>query len=208
MNNFEEACKISCEEWVNSFHIPENYVYNSKKMTKYINGLAKKIWNGKYHRITKNTIRFIIVAAIILSLTATVFAVPVSRDFIISTFADHSIYSIASFEKSKKVNSLSIEYVPEGFTQSDIIESSEYISKTYINQDLYFTVTKYNIKTDISFDTEEYTYKEINANGITYVIYSSNDTVTGIIWNDNAYSFVIYGNCDESELLTIAEHIK
>lgn len=68
MDVFKEAVILSCENWVNSIELPiEKHVF-SKKFEKNMSILFDKMRGDKYHKFTRKTTRFLIAAAIILSL--------------------------------------------------------------------------------------------------------------------------------------------
>lgn len=204
MTAFEETCLLSCEQWVDSFpsDIPKH------KFSKHHNDNMKKLLDGNQqkekYKLSKKTIRFLVVAAILLSLTITVFAIPSCREFIITKFFNHSEYNVSDISNAKQVKSLIINYVPNGFEK---VEDYGY-SSVYRNGDKEFIVEKSMITASIGYDTEFYDDEIIEINGVEAVYYKSNDVNGGIIFNDGEYIFWISGNLSKEELVKIAQNIE
>ncbi len=204
MTVFEETCLLSCEQWVDSFplDIPKH------KFSKQHNDNMKKLLNGtqqkEKHKFSKKTIRFLIVAAILLSLTITAFAIPTCREFIITKFFDHSEYNISDISNAEQVKSLTINYVPDGFVKT---EDYGYLY-VYRNGNKEFVVQKSMLSASIGYDTEFYDDEIIEINGIDAVYYKSNDVNGGIIFNNGEYIFWISGNISKEELVKIAQNIE
>lgn len=209
MDVLKEACILSCEEWLSSIeNIDEEHVF-SKKFEKEMNKLCDKMRGDKYHRFTRKATRFLIVAAVIFSMTITAFAVPASREYIIKKFLTHSVYSITDVDNINNIETLNIGYVPTGY-----IKGSEYTSEiitqiTYTNSetDRWFTVSKYRNDSEIMFDTEEYEKDEIEIDGIKYITFKSSDSANGVIWNNDKYIYKISGSVDNNELIHIAKSV-
>ena len=85
MTNFEKACLMSCEKWVSSFSVKDDFVF-SKSFDKRMDILTDKMRNNKYHRMSRKTMRVLIVAAIILSFATTAFAIPSTRKYLIMVY--------------------------------------------------------------------------------------------------------------------------
>lgn len=204
MTVFEETCLLSCEQWVDSFpsDIPKH------KFSKQHNNNMKKLLKGNQqkekYKFSKKTIRFLIAAAILLSLTITAFAIPLRREFIITKFSNHSEYNVSDTSHAKQVKSLTVNYVPNGFEKT---EDYGY-SCVYKNGDQEFVVEKSMITASIGYDTEFYDDEIIEINGIEAVYYKSNDVNGGIIFNNGEYIFWISGNIAKEELVKIAQNIE
>lgn len=208
MNVLQESCKISCESWVASLDFPDEDVVFSKKFTKNMNKLLDKMRSDKYHRFTRKTVRFIAIAAIILSLSITAFAIPSSRNFIIKNFSEYSSYNIADYGDGKRVEELTVGYVPPGYELSEKFESADSYVYTYTNNDSSIHISKEILSTEIDFDTEEGDYKTIELNGIKYVIYYPDMHYTGVIWNNGEYIFSVDGRLDEDEIMCVAKTVE
>lgn len=207
MSILEEACLLSCEQWVDSFaQVPKH------KFSKEHNKAIEKIIypDKKDYRIkfSKNTIKILLIAAILLSVATTVFAIPTCREHILNRFSNHSEYSVASTGNAKNVDSLNVNYVPKGFKL--IEKDTDKLEYTYIyekeNSILY--ISKSMLTTNIHFDTEKYGSENIKINNLNAIYYKINDLNCGIIFNNGEYVFSISGNLNKDELVKIAQNIK
>ena len=204
MSVFEEALWLSSEDWVDSFptNIPKHKF--SKKHNKIINELIYSENEKVKFKLSKRTIKVLIIAAVLLALASTAFAFPESREFIINKFFNHSQYNVVYNGKVKKVDSLTVNYVPSGFEK---VEAHGY-SYVYKNGDKEFVVEKMTIDTSIGYDTEKYDNEIIEINGVDAVYYRSNNVNNGIIFNNANYIFWISGNIEKEELIKIAQNVE
>lgn len=201
MNNFEEACFISCEKWVNSFSDKDDFAF-SKSFDKRMDILIDKMRNNRYHKMSRKTVRALIVAAIILSFATTAFAIPSTRKYIIEQFQDHFSYLVTDVDEIDITEDISIGYVPDGFIKTDEDHSDVGIYCEYTNNSEWFSVLKHPIDIAINYDNNSQEIQKIN--NIDYVIASMNDTQV-IVWNNGQYTYRIIGNIDKLTLITIAE---
>ena len=205
MTAFEEVCLLSCEKWVDSFpaEIP-NHNFSNKHNEKMVE-LFRQEPKDNVHKLSKKTIKILLIAAILLALTATtVFAIPASRKAIVEKLSNHSEYEILEKSKVKPVKSLTVNYVPESFIKVDEDFNYQY----YKNGERHFVVEKSNINAGIGFDTETYDSENIEINGREAVLYRSLNGYIGIIFNDSNYIFEISGNIEKEELVKIAQNVK
>lgn len=204
MNHFEEVCLLSCENWVDSFpaEIPKHKF--SKKHTEKMKEIYQTEPKDNKHKLSKKTIKFLLIAAILLCLTVTVFATPASKEFIIEKFFNHSEYNIVDTNDAKKVTFLKLNYIPAGFEKT---EEYEY-AFLYRKKDKYITVEKCELTANINFDTEKYDSENIQINGIDAVYYRSDNEVKGIIFNNGDYIFIVNGNISKNELVKIAQNVE
>lgn len=201
MNNFEEACLQSCESWVDEFDFYVEYEF-SKEFEKKMRTLFDKMRNDKYHHYTRKTIRFLVVAAIIFSFTATVLAIPTTREYIITKYKDHFSYIVNDVSDIVKVKDFSINYIPKDFIKTDELISTAGITYEYQNDSYWFTVSKTVIDANVNYDISSQKTKTIN--GIDYTIYVTDHNCGGVIWNNGIYIYSVEGNIDENELMKIA----
>lgn len=203
MNNFAKACMLSNEDWINSLPTEIEAYEFSKHHNRQMNKLFSKMRKDKYHKYTKNTLRVLIVAALISSMTITAFGIPQSREFIIKKLFNYSSYTIKDVSDMDIVSNLTVEYIPDEFELIDKFESNNLYYCEYGDYDKYIIISKYTLDNKINFDTETSDYKEILIDNIKYISYNSN-TNSGIIWNSNGYLYAIEGNISNDELLQIA----
>lgn len=208
MNNFVKACISSCEDWVDSLPDEVEPYEFSKQHNRKMNRLFSKMRNNKYHKFTKNTIRILIAAAIILSMAATAFAVPQSREYIIRNLFDHSSYTISNTNNSLKISDLKVGYIPDGFVLTNSLKDENIHMYEYKNNDKFIVINKSNIGNKINFDTEKYNYEKLLINNIEYNIYQTKSNTYGIVWNNGLYTFDIDSNISKDEMLKIAEAIE
>lgn len=205
MTAFEEVCLLSCENWIDSFpaEIPKHNF--SKKHNEKMAELFYQEPKENKHKLSKKTIRILLIAAILLALTATtVFAIPASRKAVIENFLNHSEYEVLDKSKAKPVKSLTVNYVPEGFIKVDEDFNYQY----YENGERNFFVEKCMINAGIGFDTETYDSENIEINERDAVFFGSKNNVNGIIFNDGNYIYKIDGHLDKEELVKIAQNIE
>ena len=94
MTNFEKACKMSAEKWVAS--LPDE-VEAHKFSQKHIDAINEIIYPKpalKVKKLSKKTVRFIIIAAVLLALATTAIASPAFRQFTLKDFSNHSEYRV------------------------------------------------------------------------------------------------------------------
>lgn len=211
MNNFEKACRLSNEQWVNSLPKEiDDYAY-SKRHNRRMSNLFSKMRNNRYHKLTKSAARALVIAAIILSLSITAFAVPGSRAFIIENLSKYSLYKVNSGYSQGFSGNLVCDYVPEGFSvyqehrdENGFINAIEYKS----DNGEWYMVEAVDLNSTVSFDTELYDSKEIEFNGIEYILYKSNENNNGVIWNMNGSVYNLTGHISFDEALEIAKCTK
>ena len=204
MNNFEEACMLSNEDWINSLPTEIEPYKFSKHNNKQMNKLFNKMRNNKYHKYTKNTATAIVAAALISSMTITAFAIPQSREYIISKLFNHFSYTTKDTGCTEIVSGLTVGYIPDEFILTDKFESDTIYSYEYLNDDKYIIISKYTLDNKINFDTEMYESEEIIINNIKYILYDSETENCGLIWNNNEYIYTIRGNISNEELIKVA----
>ena len=204
MNNvLREACILSQEQWINSFLPFEEHVF-SEKHEKKMKALFSRIRNNKYHRLTKNAIRAIIIAAIILSLAITAFAIEIVRSYNTYSLNVGTFYKAAVSDKTMLNESLIVEYIPKEYTL--VLEENEthnMIKKFRSNNGKKIIIEKYISNGVVFFDTEKYPYEKINYDNIDYFYYNY-ENFNCVIWTKNNYTYNINSNLEKDEMLLIA----
>ena len=191
MSEFEEALWLSAENWADSFSTDLPKHKFSKKHNKVINDIIYGKQDKKI-KLSKGTIKVLLIAAVLLAIATTTFAIPQSREYIVDKFSNHSEYNVVDKKKSKRVKSLNVKYIPAGFEKGD----------------RNFVVEKFELSGSVGFDTEHYEPENIKINGIDAVYYRSNNNVKGIIFNDGNYIYIIEGNIGKDELVKIAQNVE
>lgn len=214
MNEFEKACIISNEKWVlelteyfTDFSADE--ITYSHSFERNMSKLIDKMRNDKYHRFTRKTVRFIVAAAVVATITFTALAVEQSRNFIIEQFKTHSVFSVSDTENAQNVEEFELGYIPKGMKKISEINSDIRVTYEYSDDfDNSFMVTKYSAEYNFSISSELGTAKQISINGITYFEYEQSNNCFALNWNDGEYLYHIDGNIDKEELLKIATNIE
>lgn len=212
MKVFEEACRLSCEEWAAT--LPDSPEYTlSKKAEKRLRKIIFDYAGIKKRRVSKRAARIIAIAAIVsaLLIATTAFAVMSQSDFDILGRADMSEYAVADANGQALSSDLQVSYVVDGFelSQTNYDANGNINSLVYMRDlDTFYQVAKYTDSNLLIFDTEEYTSENVNVNGINYTYYKSNDNRNSLIWNYNGYIYRVNGNIPLEEALKIAESIE
>lgn len=211
MNNFEKACRLSNAQWVNSLPKEiDGYAYSARHNRR-MNKLFSKMRDNRYHRLTKGAARALVIAAIILSLSVTAFAIPGSRTFIIEKFSEYSLYKTEEENFQKHSKNLECGYVPEGFSVYQEHKDENgfvYIIEYRSDNDGWYMVEAADLNATVSFDTELYDSEETEYNGIKYVLYKSNEENNGAVWNYGGQIYKISGSITSEEILEIAKCTK
>lgn len=201
MSQFEEALWLSAENWADSFSTDLPKHKFSKKHNKVINEIIYGNQDKKI-KLSKGTIKVLLIAAVLLAIATTTFAIPQSREYIVDKFSNHSEYNVVDKKKSKRVKSLNVKYIPAGFEK---VEDYDFLVQ-YEKGDRNFVVDKLELSGSVGFDTEHYETENIKINGIDAVYYRSNNNGKGIIFNDGNYIYIISGNIEKDELVKIAQN--
>lgn len=208
MTNFEEACKMSAEKWAAS--LPDE-VEVHKFSQKHIDAINEIIYPKpavKVKKLSKKTIRFIIIAAVLLALATTVIASPAFRQFTLKDFSNHSEYRVGDTKKAKVVSSLKLNYIPDEFKIVDKYESVNLFSFSYKNGEQSLEVEKLYLRSTIGFDTENSIKEELQINGADAAYYRTADNWGTVIFNNGEYIYHISGNISKEELVKIAQNVE
>ena len=212
-----EQAVIVPEQMEFSEAIPTEHIF-SEKYTKNISKLIKRQKKSYYPLICTSARRVacIIAAFLIVSMT-TVLSVDALRkpffDFIVSIFSDHS--------EVRSVTEDSIDY-PERIT--DIYEITYDISDYELvysseNEKMLHKEYKYDRQT-ISFiqytfdfgnanvNTENAIVDHVDIHSSDAMIWTDNNMLTHIIWNDGKYVFYITSSVSKDALIEIAKSVQ
>ena len=121
--------------------------------------------------------------------------------------------SDSSHSSEANINSIKINYIPEGMYLKDSFDGDNTRENTYLsfsNEDTYLMINiHHNSNYGISVDNERHNYKEIIINSKkAYSLYDTASNSGTIIINDNDFTVTITGNLKENELMKIAKNIK
>lgn len=208
MSNFEEVCLLSCEKWVDSFpdEIPIHKfskIHKEKMKELFQTEPAPKL------KLSKKTAKLLLIAAILLALTTTtVFAIPGSRKAILEKFSNHDEYVVLDTSKAKKVKSLIVNYMPDGYECVEKIENKEKFTYHFENGGKRIQISKKMLGFGNYYDNEHGGTEEIKINGYDGLIYDFGDSFYGIVFNDGNYIFEIISNENKETIVKIAQNIE
>lgn len=209
MTKFEQACLLAFEDWADDIpdDLPEPEY--SEKHKRWVKKLFNKMRGDHYHRFTTNTVKVMLVAAVLSALLLTAFVIPSSREFIIDKFDIYSTYKLTEDNGNSVNGEITVGYIPEGFELESKTNSSKYILYIYENQNQEIVnIIKYSSSMEIDFDTEYEIFEEISKNDITYTHAISKTGLHNVIWNQNDYLYVVDGSISKEELLKVATTVK
>lgn len=209
MTKFEQACLLAFEDWADDIpdDLPEPEY--SEKHKRWVKKLFNKMRGDRYHRFTTNTVKVMLVAAVLSALLLTAFVIPSSREFIIDKFDIYSTYKLTEDNGNSVNGEITVGYIPEGFAVTDKHIFSKSIFVKYEFQGVkYFTIYKQTSSMEFTFDTENIETKEIDFNNISYIYGTDLYGNSYVFWNKNDYIYKIDGNIDVDEMLNIAKTIK
>lgn len=204
MGNLEKASILSCEKWCNSFLEYDEFPF-SKHFEKVMYKLIDKMRNDRYHKFTRNTIKILIIAAILLSLAFTAFAFQGTRKYIIKHFQNYFSYAITEDVEAEKAEEISANYVPEDFVLTEEYNEGLRTYKKYEKGDLWISIFEMPIDAEINYNDAN--QEIVECNNIEYITYD-NENSTGVIWNNGTYVYRMDGNLSKDELLKIAFEVK
>lgn len=207
MTNFEKACLLSCEEWVNTLSTIDDFQF-SKSYERKMKKLFNKMRNDKYHRFTTNTVKVLVAAAIIMSIATTAFAIPTTREYIFNHFKNYAVYTVADVDQAEQIEPISVGYLPDGFVQNYEDSALDRNTLGYENGAEWIKIDKYRINSSVFKDNEYNNYETVQINGVDYICSVNDDGNTEIIWNNGEYVYSIYSSLNMNNLLTIAENLK
>lgn len=211
MNNLETACLLSCERWADTFEkeIPE-HTFSKEHNEKMKSLLSDNLIKYK-PKLSKKTLKFILIAAIILSLAITVFvtAKPAFEKYSLNKYSDHSEYEVlAPKKKTKKVKSLTINYIPKDFEKTEIDESDYMFMYRYEKNDEFFYVKKLQLGGTTSINTEKYGSEKIKIGSLDAIYYQPEINIGGLLFNNSEYVYIVCGNISKDELVKIAQGVQ
>lgn len=208
MTKFEQACLLAFEDWADDIpdDLPEPEY--SEKHKRWVKKLFNKMRGDHYHRFTTNTVKVMLVAAVLSALLLTAFVIPSSREFIIDKFDIYSTYKLTEDNGNSVNGEITVGYIPEGFERTEMGSYSNTLYSKYTFNNAYFTINKYSSSIIINFDTENISTNETIYNGITFICGTDLYGYSYVFWNENDYVYKIDGNITVDEMLNIAKTVK
>jgi len=198
------------DEELENITFSENF---ENKMQKLIN-MQKKSYFYLINTVGKRVA--IILAAIIIGLTATTFGVKAIREtvieFITETFERFTKVSVESEELDEQPELVKAAptYVPEGYIIESEVDIDGLYKIEYSSQGKIGFI-RYNQKfgdgTINNLDTEDIEYEKININFFEGIKYNKNG-VNKVVFVDETYMYTVYGEISFEELIKMSESIK
>ncbi len=183
-----------------------------KKMQKLIKA-QKKSYYYLINTVGKRVA--VIILAIMISLTATVFGVKAIREsvieFITETF-ERFTNVIVRYEEpptQTEIIKAAPQYIPEGYTVESEMDIGGVYRKIYRNQENISInyIQQINFGTIYNLDTENVEFKKIYINSLDGIKYVKNKSNI-VVFADENYLYTIQGQIPFDELIKIAESIK
>lgn len=210
MNNLKLASDLYLDDWLSGLPDFENLpdVVCSEKYERYMKKLFDKMRGNKYHKFTRKATRCILIAAIILSLTVSAFAMPITRNYIINKFGDFFNYSVVSGDVND-IKGVSFNYVPSNFVLVDETTGDNYSYKSYTKENEHLKINIVSANYTVKFRNDDIDYETISNNKIDYMLFENKQYfLNGVLWNENNYIFTIQGNVSKEELMKIAKSVE
>ncbi len=180
-----------------------------KKMNKMI-----KSQTNFYHRATlTKTRRVILVAAIIATLLAASLCVDAIREKIFSFFITSGQHlDVVEYDTGGSYQSafsaLKPSYIPKGYTLEDKGSDKQSAYYYYTKGDNYLSIEQFAAgEYKSAVDAEFKTSTEESVEGVKYIVKTSDDGMTMLIFDKNESVFEIVGFEPKSELLKVAASI-
>lgn len=209
MTKFEQACLLAFEDWADDIpdDLPEPEY--SEKHKRWVKKLFNKMRGDRYHRFTTNTVKVMLVAAVLSALLLTAFVIPSSREFIIDKFDIYSTYKLTEDNGNSVNGEITVGYIPEGFELINYVNDSKYIYCEYESSaDTYFLIYKCASTSKINFDTEDLDVNKFYVNGTEYTLCVDSYGNANLIWTQYDYIYRIDGNISVEYLIQVAENVK
>lgn len=219
MSNFENACFKACDDWVNEIECNVEPDY-SKEHIKRIKDISKGKGSARFG---SKKLRILLVAAIILLLNVTAFAVVQSKQFVYTDGLFPNTYNFRlDTDEQKRVYDIEYGYIPEGFEEverkfmfQDVVGDLGYCEckLEFSNGEQFFFLGKYIEGLQFSVDKQRETFMRIEDSGINYVFTGIKDAegFTAVYWDNNGYAYMILvstSSLSQEELLKIARDVK
>lgn len=211
MSKFEDAVRRSCLEWACA--LPDGTEYTlSENSESYLKKLIKRMEHGSYYRISKKTLRFILIAALIAALctAVTIGANIGEQDFEIIPNGDMAQYKVIEPNSPIFKSDLEVRYIIPGFEVSEKMYDMDnnLVGYEYSMQDdsISYTVDRSDAYSSVYIDSE-HGLETVERDNITYVCYGMVDGFSALIWNYGGYIYTVSGNLSLSDAFAVADSI-
>lgn len=214
----EEYAKIVSEEFDEIAEVdeyPENLdrwfsEYNKKNKNRQ---KRKKLATNSYKYMRRIVAVFVAVLIVSAVITLNVEALRIEfLTFFINENSDNIHIQTESIEQRETIlddyhELYVLGYIPEGFVIDNILDMELDVKLTYTYQDMRITFTQHKGEADINIDNERSNIKEYTLSNGEISILSKDNNYGSIVWENDTYTFIIYGNVDEKTIIKMAENI-
>ena len=216
MDKFTKACRLACEQWVDSLpqDVPTHHF--SPAFEEAVRPLLQPNITAvpkKKRKFTKKTLKILVAAAVLLAIAVatTVIAKTGIKKSEIKQFSGHAEYELVNPGEAEDVNDLTVGYVPSGFVCKEKYEEKFEYAYYYYYYDNHclFSVQKLRLSENLFFNNKPNPGEPIDINGVEGVyFYRADPNFKGIIFNNGEYIFMIDGNISKEELVKIAQNVR
>lgn len=205
-NVLYDACLLSQEDWVQTLPLQgEEHVF-SRRHQKSMAKLLDRMRHDKYHRLTRAAVRALVAAAVVMAIATTAIAFPGPRAHIVEKFSNYSTFRVADADAVKQTGAL-VTAVPEGFVLANETVDDYTVIQEYSKEEQWIVISRYSNNSSTDFDTEQYSHKDLQVNGINYVLYH-NDNINGVIWTFGDFIYTVEGALPQDDIFKIAQNTR
>lgn len=209
MNKLSQACELSLNDWLATFpdEIPEAEC--SAKHEKWKKNLFNKMRDDYYHKFTTNTIKIILIAAILCALLMTAFVFPSSRETTVNDSNTYSRYKMTEDNENSVNRKIKVGYIPDGYELVKSVDFGKQIIYTYSNnKNVFFTIWKCTSSIEMYFNTEFSETKEVVFDNVKYTYCQGDKDINNLIWTKNDYVYRLSGTFNLNDMVKIAKYVK
>lgn len=124
------------------------------------------------------------------------------------TFYEKYLKIDFSSSTGERIGEFYAAYIPDGFTQTDVYESTQINIYQFEKDSSIFTINYlYSNKKTLKFDGEQGTPYPIRINDQEAYRIEYNNQTNSVVWRLDNYVFVVEGNISLEELVKIAENL-
>ncbi len=210
MTKFEEAVRMSCLEW--AADLPEACEFSlSADSKKYFKKLLERMDTGAYRRVSKRTLRFVLIAAIIAVLLAavTIGAAVGQQSFQIIPDGDMARYVVINPSEPLDASDLIVDYTAPDFYVADIVYDAEnkICGYEYLSaNDSAYSILRTESNGYSYFDNDNDFYC-VEHNNIKFTYFESDEGYLGLIWNYGGYIYSIAGDISLDTAFDVADSL-
>ncbi len=190
MNSFRKACKMSCEDWVNSLEC-EDKIANKSLKRKILSSTSSK----------RAIVKFVFAAALIVAVSLSAFAAPLPGEAIVKDCKNGFDYCVAVTYDVKEVEELTLGFLPEGFSKSYEFASRQLIVREYSNSKTTLCIKKFMLDSTLTIASRDYVKSQVNS--IDYILFFIENKNT-LVWNNGEYIYALSSDMSREDLLEIA----